>query len=148
MTTRRQKRDKRGLRVGGDPWSDDSGSEFETSSLSSSGYESMVSEELNLYDSRVAKCVCWPPTETRLLKLKHIRRFLGVKLDDKQVRALDRRVDEFQAASYDIRELIIQGFLKSFDSTSTGLETVRAPSAALGYSQTFSSLFASTFTEK
>ena len=58
MTTRRQKRDKRGLRVGGDPWSDDSDSEFETSLLSSSGYESMVSEELNLYDSRVAKCVC------------------------------------------------------------------------------------------
>ena len=71
-----------------------------------------------------------------------------MKLDDKQVRALDRRVNEFQAASYDIQELIIQRFLKSFDSTSTGLETVRAPLAALGYSQTFSSLFASTFMEK
>ena len=41
-------------------------------------------------------------TETHLLKRKHIHRFLGVKLNSKQINLLDRCIDEFEAASFDV----------------------------------------------
>ena len=63
MTTPVQNGDEDGLIVGGTPWANDSNSEFEGSSVSgslelSSCYDSAASEELDLYDSKVAKCVC------------------------------------------------------------------------------------------
>ena len=63
MTTSVQNGDKDGLTVGGTPWANDSDSEFEGSSVSGrSGlslcYDSAASEELDLYSSKVAKCIC------------------------------------------------------------------------------------------
>ena len=75
-------------------------------------------------------------TGTHLLKWKHICKFLVVKLNSKQINLLDRHIDEFKAASFDVQEQMIKRFLKTFKSTSVGLKTVCVPSAALGCSQT------------
>ena len=63
ITTPVQNGDEDGLTVGGTPWASDSDSEFKGSSVSgsselSSCYDSVASEELDLYDSKVTKCVC------------------------------------------------------------------------------------------
>ena len=63
MTTPMQNGNENGFTIRGGLWSNNSGSEFEGSSESgssesSSGYDSVASKELHLYDSRVAKCVC------------------------------------------------------------------------------------------
>jgi hypothetical protein len=65
-------------------------------------------------------------------------------LTDEQISALDGRVDEFRAASYRFRERIARDFFRSFKNAcpqgvkfdEVTVETVRAPSAALGYSYT------------
>ena len=57
-------------------------------------------------------------------------------MNSKQINLLDRRIDEFEAASFDVQEQMIKRFLKTFKSTSVGLETVRVPSVVLGCSQT------------
>ena len=63
MTTPVQNGDEDGLTVEGTPWTNDSDSEFKGSLVSgsselSSRYDSVASEELNLYGSKVAKCIC------------------------------------------------------------------------------------------
>jgi hypothetical protein len=58
---------------------------------------------------------------------------------------LDGWVDKFRAASYKFRERIVLDFYNSFKSTcpkgikfdELAIETVRTPSAALGFSHTF-----------
>jgi len=67
-----------------------------------------------------------------------------VVLTDEQISALDGQVDEFRAAGYRFRERIARDFLHSFKNAypqgikfdEVTIETVCAPSAALGYSYT------------
>ena len=66
-------------------------------------------------------------------------------LTDLQIATLDERVDEFLAADYDLRERIARDSLRSFKYAcpqgvkfdDMSVETVRAPSAALGCSHMF-----------
>ena len=70
---------------------------------------------------------------------------LEAALTEEQVGALDARLEEFRAASYEDREKIIIGLLGSFKSTcprrvkfdDTGLKTVCPQLVTLGRSHTF-----------
>jgi hypothetical protein len=76
-----------------------------------------------------------------------------VALTEKQISALNAQVDEFRAADYTIREKIVRVLLNNFEKDcprgitfdDVTVITLRAPSATLGYSQIFCSLFGSTF---
>lgn len=69
----------------------------------------------------------------------------GAALTEQQISSLDELIDEFRAADYIARELIVQEMVGSFKKAcrrgvifeETTVETVRAPSATLGYSHPF-----------
>jgi hypothetical protein len=69
----------------------------------------------------------------------------GAALTDEQMSSLDELVVEFQAADYYAREQIVQEMLSNFKRAcrrgvrfdEVTVKTVRAPLAALGYSQPF-----------
>jgi hypothetical protein len=69
----------------------------------------------------------------------------GAALTDEQISSLDGLVNEFQAADYHARELIVQEMLGDFKRACRRgvrfdeviVKTVRAPSATSGYSQSF-----------
>jgi hypothetical protein len=77
-------------------------------------------------------------------------------LTEEQICALNGRIGEFEASNYEVREKIVKDFLRRFQRANPkGVEfddsvtiTVRALSAGLICSHTFSSLFGSTFMEK
>ena len=86
---------------------------------------------------------------------------LEASLDLQQINVLNMHVDEFLAAGYKFREKIVRDCFSSFkadfpegperdefNKNGVQLESVCAPSAALGIYLTFSSLFASTFMGK
>ena len=74
-------------------------------------------------------------------------------LTDKQISALDVRIDEFRAADYESQEEMVQGFLGSFKRAcpqgikfdAITVKTICASLANIGLLSNISSLFASTF---
>jgi hypothetical protein len=84
--------------------------------LSSSSDESVISEDLNLYDP---ECVCQSPAASHLIKCKHTDSIWAVDLDSKQLSELDKRAYEFKAAGYQVREQIILKIRLMFESTWT-----------------------------
>jgi hypothetical protein len=129
----------------GPAWPRDNTSDFESdsppgSSLFSSGYESIISEDLDLYD---AGCVCYSPIKSDGSNASASS--LEVALTNNQIDALNGCLDEFKAGDYEIREKFVRDFLGSFKRActqgvvfdETTVRTVRAPSALLSHSYAF-----------